>query len=145
MYYCIPDPIYGIFPTKLNGTVKVSIELSGDYQDASQQASQAMADLFLSWPIILLSAGIALALSFVYMQVSKVAASCIVWFVILLIIGAGFIMGYQLWKKGQTAANSVSPLRERAKAMRGLGIACWGVTLVFICVIIFLRERIECA
>jgi hypothetical protein len=139
MYYCIPIP----GPLALNGTVNVDVELSGDYQDASQRASQAMADLFTSWPIILLSAGIALFAAFLYMQVSKYAASCIVWFVILLIIGAGFIMGYQLWKKGQTAADSISPMRERAKAMRGLGITCWAITLIFICVVIFLRERIE--
>jgi len=136
LYYCLPNFVEG----------SIKVEVSGDFESASNQASLAMADLFTTWPLILASAGFAVVLSFLYTQMIKYqqCASFLVWMSIALTCAGGALLGYTFLQKAKEADDSELSA-ERSKAMRGLGIVICVLTFLFALVAIALRSRIALA
>jgi len=132
LYYCIPT-------TDLNGT---SISLTG-FDSVSETASRAFGDLYTSWPSFFLVIPIAIAMSFVYVKFVEKCGGCMVWTIIALVIVGGFLAGYVLLQAASDANDSVS--ESRAKGMEALGWIFVVLTVVFVCVIFFLRNRIKIA
>lgn len=131
--YCIP--------TYVNGSATVKISLNGDFQQPGIVASQAMADLYTAWPLLLAGAFAALLFSFAYMWVAKDAANCIVWSCILLMAGMGFLVGFVFYYFGKQALDS--QITQRGYAMFGIGIAVWICTFIYLCLCVYLRGQIE--
>lgn len=55
-----------------------------------------MGDMLVAWPIILASAGIALAMSFVYTIITQRCGCCLVMALVASIAIAGFVAGYAI-------------------------------------------------
>lgn len=140
LYYCIPSP------SNAGGIqVNVSFSFSGDFQSASEMASRAIADLYTVWPVILISAGIALILSYIYNWLAERYAGVLVLFAIVLILAGGFLASYSLLKSAQDAKDSPSGMNDRDKAMYGVGITLAVCTVIFFFVVIAMRVQIQIA
>jgi ABC-type glycerol-3-phosphate transport system permease component len=94
LYYCIPGNFTTTFSftnptTNVTSTQNQGFDSENAFDSASNMASRAMADLLIAWPVILISAFIALIVSYIYISLSKHAGYCLVYIVILLILAAG--------------------------------------------------------
>lgn len=118
-----------------------------NYSTGSETAARTIADLYVTWPIILISAAVALVFSFIYIKVMKIRCCrrVLVWGVILFTIAGGFLTGYALLRFADTATTTQIDMFNRSKAARIVGWVCIGVTVVYIFVIFFLRKRINLA
>jgi len=135
LYYCIPT---------INGTVNVNIQLTGDFANAQDQVSRAFGDLYTAWPMLVISAFLALVGAFIYTWLTKYLARLMVWSAILLFIVGGIILSYSLLNRAQTY-NSDGTLTERSRAVKGLGVISAVFTGLMILWAIFMRDRIEIA
>lgn len=61
---CVPSPL------TVNGTQQV-FAFSSEFDSATEAASRAFADLYIAWPIILISVGVALLFSYGYTWLSE--------------------------------------------------------------------------
>ncbi len=57
-YFCVPS--------LLNGTFSVNVKVSGGGDSASEAAARSIGDLLVAWPVILVSAFVAIIVSFGY-------------------------------------------------------------------------------
>jgi len=135
LYYCIP------VPTSAGGTRDFSY--AADFQTATELASRAFSDLFIAWPVILICGFVALIFAFAYCWLAERWAGSLVVFAILLVAAGGFLCSYAFLKKAQEAADTAAA--DRARAMRGLGITMVVITFIFLCIMLFLRDRIRIA
>ncbi len=130
LYLCLPSP------DKFKA-------FDDDFNSASEMASRAFADLWVTWPIILISAGVALAWAFAYEWLAKRWAGVLVWTAFLIMITGGFLMSYTLLKKAADINDTAAA--DRKKAMQGFGILMVILTFIFMLIVIALRKRIYIA
>lgn len=132
VWYCVPI---------LDGSINVT--LSGDFESASEDVSRAMGDLFTAWPVILVSAFIALIFAFIYIAFLERCAGCMTWTGVLLLILGGFLLGYALIKESRNYQDT--EVDKRGRVILGFGIAVVVGTFLFLCVVYALRVRIQIA
>jgi len=136
--YCLPIP-----NNPINGSVNV--DLSGDFAEPGNRASQLMADMLTAWPVILISSGVALLMSWAYVKTTRCFAGIIVWLVVLLIAAAGGIFGFAMYKKANAVKDTGVDYVDSETPMKAMAFTIWAGTFVFVCVIFFIRDRIEIA
>lgn len=102
--------------------------------------------IIIAWPVILVAAGVALILSYVYVWLSKYIGRCMVYIVIACILAAGLVLGFALWTKAKDVEDSADTNNTNgssAKAMKILAGITWGLTAIIFLILVFLRDRIE--
>ena len=130
--WCLPSTNY------INGSL-----FSNTFASASNSASRSIADLYKCWGVILAGAFIALFLSFVYMKLVEKFAYYLVWASIFLILAGGILICFICFQQYQSAQNSADTTRQQA--MMAIGLCCGVLTFLYLCMIIFLRDRITLA
>ena len=133
LQYCIPDTAV----TTFNSTAYSN----ADFASASNTASRAMSDLLNCYGVIIAAAFIALAMSFLYLKFVQAFAGVLVWFCIFCILAGGIFICSICFQSYKEAQNSVDTTRQNA--MLGIGLTCGILTFLYLCAIIFLRDRIE--
>lgn len=141
LYYCIPLVQHVIAST--NTTVGRAFAYTQQFQTGTELASRAFADLYIAWPVILISAGIALIAAFLYTWLSEKWAGFLVLFALFCVVAGGVMTSYALLKYAKEA--DATQVSDRSRAMRAIGIAVAVATAIFVLVIFFLRERIYIA
>lgn len=134
--YCIPKSLLNF----VNGTTS-SLQFEGLSSFASL-ARLAMADLYVTWPVILGSIGIALVISSMYVCLTRKFAGCLVWGIIVLILAGGVMLSVGLLKYSRDAKDS-DVNTERANTMLTLGIIAAVFTFIALVIVIFLRDKIS--
>lgn len=142
-YFCIPDPT-AVAGLSQNSTIHVSFEFEGDFDAAYQNAGRAIGDLYTTWPLILGSAAVALLFAFLYNFLTETFAGVLVFFAIIIIIAGGVLASYTLIKAGRDARDQ-NAATHTSDAMYGTGITLAVLTLIFLLVLIAMRERIRIA
>lgn len=140
-YFCVPS-LSNL--TGIHGAVKVQFTFEGDFGNVQQDAARAMGDLYTTWPLILGSAAVALLFAFLYNFLSESIAGVLVVFALIIIIAGGVLASYTLIKAGRNAREQ-GIATDRSNAMYGTGITLAVLTLIFVCVVIALRQRIRIA
>lgn len=103
--------------------------------------AHVVADLGVSWPVLLASAGIAVVAGFLYLFVLRHTVGCAVYVLILLIVaGLGF-GGYLMWSHGKSLDDGAAG----KDAMVWGGIGCVVADLIFILLVCALRKSIVLA
>jgi len=138
-YFCVPDT-----DAFVQGGVQVEFTFSGDFATVQENAARAMGDLYTTWPLILGCAAVALLFSFLYNKLSETFAGVLVTFAIIIILAGGILASYTLIKAGKDARDS-NTATNRSNAELGVGITLGVCTIIFLFVIIALRERIRIA
>ena len=135
MHYCIPtlDAVNNV----------TTFPYASEFDSATNLASRAFVDLYTVWPVILISAFVALTFAFLYTALSKHYAGTLVLATLTLLTTGGFLASYALLRMAATADTTTAS--DRAKAMRGVGIAVAVVTAIFLLIILALRKRIYIA
>lgn len=135
VYYCIPSPVS-------NSSVDFSFDFEAGFQNKIDMASRAMGDLYSAWPVLLGSAFIALAATFLVLAGVRKCAGVLVLLCICLVLIAGVVCGGLLLRAG---LSSDLVLSEQRKALQIAGGVVLGLTLVFLVVVCFLRKSIRIA
>jgi len=127
--YCLPSH---------NNTETISI---AGFDDWSSTISRSMGDIETSLNIIGASVVIAFIMSFLFVWMMKVCVGVLVWSTIGFILTGGLLLGYTLYQSKDDANLSAtdSDIREYG------GYVVLGLTLIFLCIIIFARNRIRIA
>jgi len=115
--------------------------LSG-YHNFASVLTRQIAQLQTAMPVIAGSFGFAVLFGFIYVTLMEVAVTCIVWSGILLIIAGGILIGSMLFWHVSTEENQDS---STVLAEQILGTLAYVATFIFICVVIWLRDRIAIA
>jgi len=144
--YCVPT-----FDVSLSGGVdiKAHSQFDAQFDSAAQNITRGMSDLANAWGIILASVFFALFFSYVYIWLSRKMAGVIIWLCILLVVLAGFFVGYSFLmaaKDGEAAGDTftVGSVR-RVQAYRVAGYIFIGATSLFVLVILGLSGQIRIA
>jgi len=135
-YYCIPF-------LNLNTTDPATI--SGNFNNQDHAATRAMGDMWVAAPIIAASAAIALAFSYYYTYVAKKFAGFMVWSLILFLAGAGLLCGYALLQNAESMTNDPATKQTSQSTIKGQRALGWILvigTMLFLCIVFFLRKRI---
>lgn len=99
-----------------------------------------MGDMLIVAPIIAISGAIALGLSYLYAWCSRRFAYPLVLLSVIMVVGGGFVLSWQLLLAAKRAKDSNAPDRE--KGMRGLGIGFAVFSAVSLLIVIALWKRI---
>lgn len=129
--YCVPKP---------DGFNTVASKLGS----VSETSSRVFGDLYMTWPMLVAAAFIALIFSFAYVKCMKVPACrmLLVWGTIVLIVIGGFLVGYGLLRYARYTEDANVQIPNRALAARVVGWIAVALTAIFIIVVFFLRKRI---
>lgn len=118
-----------------------NISISG-FDSVSQEFQRSMGDVETSIPIIGLSIGLAIILSFLYIWLMKCCVGVLVWGTVAIILIGGIALGYVLLDSANNDAN----LSSNDKDIRTYAsYAIFALTGIFFLIIIFARERIRIA
>eukprot|EP00808_Paulinella_micropora_P014562 g4955.t1 len=141
VHFCLPN-----FVPEGNISVRVAVEgeFYEQFQTLANQASRSVADLYLVWPYILISGGVALVVAFVFCFLLRYLASCIIWVSIVLLAGGGFLLGYSLLELAKVQSASAFGA-ERAKALKYSGWIAYALSVLFLLLVFFLRMQIRVA
>jgi len=110
------------------------------YDDASQQARRQVEDLYTTMPIIGASAAIALFLGFFFVYLMRKMLKCIVWGGVTLIFVGGALCAYSLYTSAANIKDEDTRLMQQIA-----GGVIGGLTILFLIVVICLRDRIAIA
>lgn len=134
VFYCIPV---------INGSVNINVTLSGDFENASEDASRAVADMYIAKLIILLSAGLALFGSYMYVFLNRYIAGLLVYLGILLTALGGIALSYAMFQRYQKYDDT--EVSNRKRVVLAFGIITAGSTALFLLVVCALWTRIKIA
>jgi len=110
------------------------------YDDAQQQARRQIEDMYETMPVIGASAAIALFMGFLFVYFMRKCLGCIIWGGVALVVVGGLLTAYFLF----TSADEIKD--EDTKLMQQIaGGVVGGLTLLFLIMIICLRDRIAIA
>ena len=141
LHYCVPDP-----QALLNASAALNVSgvepSSPLLQSATTQALSAIGDVLDTWPVILGSAGITVALSFLYLLVLQLAAGALVYSLLALLLVAGGLSGYALLQFADSESSNPTVSTTNVHLMQYFAYALLGLTAIFALVIIALRKRI---
>ena len=145
LYYCIPDPsaLYNL-SAQLNLT---SYAPDSQYlQSATNDALSAAGDIIATYPVILGSAGITLALSFVWLIVLQFFAGVMVYALLAAVCLGGALSGYALLNyANHTASADPTITTNQLNMMRYTAYVVLSLTAVFVLVLLAIRKRIRLA
>jgi len=138
LHHCVPTVLPGTFP------------YASQLQSAGTLASQAFADLYVTWPVILTSVLIALIISFVYTFITRLYAGYVLAFSILLTIAGGIMISVVLLKTAHDyefpASNEgMNYVTSRYYSLRVLGIITVILTALFIVFVGMARRQLYIA
>jgi hypothetical protein len=144
LYYCMPDPAFLLNITQqLNLT---AYDTNNPYlQSATNSALMAVGDIVTVWPVIAGSAGISIALSFVWLIVLQLFAGVIVYALLAAVLTGGALSGYALLLYAQNHAQSPTLSSQQVHLMQYSAYALLALTALFALVIFALRQRIRIA
>ncbi|KAJ5072438.1 choline transporter-like (slc family 44) [Anaeramoeba ignava] len=116
-------------------------------KDVAGSISVTMGDLAQSWWIMLVTAGIALVLSFIWFWLMKKFSGFMIWLTVFALFVVLIIFTWYLWKQVQTseAKKTFESDKTNAKWFKVLFSLMVVVDFVFVLLVIFLRNRIRLA
>jgi len=144
-----PKGLYWCIPTALTEFGEGLSSAGGEYlDDYTQKIKTCFADLIAGWWIIACAAGIALVVSFVWVQILKYCAGCFVWTVLIgsiLMTAAMAFGGYYLYDhyKSEYELYGLSNDETLSWTFLVLGAIFAVVCLVMICMIICMCKKIR--
>jgi choline transporter-like protein 2/4/5 len=115
------------------------VQISG-FNDGANKFSRQIGDLQTAIPVIGASIGIALLMAFFYISLMKCCVGVLVWGTIGGIIVGGFYLAYNLLQKAKDVDND-----QDKQTYQICGYSILGLTIIFLCIIIFARQRIAIA
>ena len=143
LYLCIPVPSSSVSPQLPNTTFRGQFPYSSTFNSVTELASRSYTDLFIGWPIILGSAGLALLFSYFYTWLTSKWVKVLFLFAVIFITAGGGLLSYVLLENGAQLAATVSPERELAVEILGITVAI--ITFFFLVFLFLIRTRIAIA
>ena len=145
LYYCIPDPsaLYNL--SKALNLTSYAPD-SGYLQSATNDALSAAGDIIATYPVILGSSGITLGLSFIWLIVLQFFAGVMVYALLLAVCLGGALSGYALLNYADhTASSDPTITTNQTDMMRYTAYIIFGLTALFILILLAIRKRIRIA
>jgi hypothetical protein len=134
--YCVPDG-------DLDGGVE--IKLSGDFASAEEAISKMIGDTVTTWPLLAGAVPVSLMIAFIYTFVLRGAASFLVWSMIFAAFLGGAFGTYALYAKGVESESFELEDDNRGRNFKLMAYVLGGLTIIYILIIAFLRQRINIA
>jgi len=110
------------------------------YDSASEQFLRQVHDLWGALPMIGIAAGLAFIVGFLYVELMQKCLRYLVWTAILMILVGGTAITYSFYVSSAAIKDEDTKLTQQI-----IGAFFAGATFIFLCVTIFLRERIQIA
>jgi choline transporter-like protein 2/4/5 len=138
LHHCIPKTLSSSFP------------YGSELQSAETVASQAFADLYVTWPVILTSVLIALTVSFFYTMLTRFYAGYVLAVSVILTIAGGIMISVVLLKTARSyefpdAREGLNLVTGRYYTLRALGIVSVILTALFILFVVIARRQLYIA
>lgn len=133
-FYCLPDL------SSIDASVSVSV--GGEFSSMAEAASNAAGDVITTMYYIFGSCFSAILFSFIMMPILRFLGKCLVLTSILSILIAGMAGGYFLYDYGVQGAKNGTLSDSNSDASKYTAFIIWGVCVIFLLVIFFLRKRI---
>lgn len=143
LYMCIPVPAHSVNVHLPNTTFRGEFPYSKYFNSLSEFSSRTYSDLFIGWPVLLLSSLLAIAFSYAYAWLTTKWARVLLGFGVVVITAGGVLISYVLLQNAKQMAATVSTERELAVEILGYTTIC--LTVLFLCILIALRHRIAIA
>lgn len=139
MQYCIPYP---------NGTVsvQVNVTMTGDFLEwwnsAGASALRAVGDVSLCSGLISVSVVLSLVASFIFVNALRYVAGTLIGIGTMIIVMAGVMIGIVMWTYSKTISSDAFMGDSQRQAFEYGGYVMWGLTALFLLVILALRTQI---